>query len=297
MKDRAFVLNAFPRRLVWAACLAAAACVVLTAGPSAPQAAQQPTPAPRTARFNTIAQRFEKGEPSFNGEGWELLPDMEHNPFRVDDVEAGLNALKPAGAARPIRTPVVRIPHEATQDYRHIVKQFLDAGVMGIIVPGVETAEQALFLVRSMRYPPQRMTKWELRQPHGFRGWAPGGAVALWGWTQDDYATGADTWPLNPDGELVAIAMIETPTAVANIREILAVPGLGAILIGQGDLSIATGVGTPGANPNHPEVEAAVAEVAKACVEMKKLCGSYQGDIQTRLAQGFRLFTARRPQQ
>ena len=44
------------------------------------------------------------------------------------------------------------------------------------------------------------------------------------------------------------------------------------------------------------EVEAAVAEVGKVCVEMKKLCGSFQGDVKTRLAQGFRLFTARRPQ-
>ena len=82
---------------------------------------------------------------------------------------------------------------------------------------------------------------------------------------------------------------------VKNIREILAVPGLGAILIGQGDLSMSLGVGTPGANQLHPEVEAEVAKVAKACVEMKKLCGSYQGDVKTRLAQGFRLFTARRP--
>src|SRR3989304_1590365 len=68
-----------------------------------------------------------------------------------------------------------------------------------ICAPGVEGAGRPLFRVRSMRRPPQRMTKWELRQPHGFRGWAPGGAVALWGWTQDDYATGADTWALHPD--------------------------------------------------------------------------------------------------
>jgi hypothetical protein len=43
-------------------------------------------------------------------------------------------------------------------------------------------------------------------------------------------------------------------------------------------------------------VEAEVVKVAQACVEMKKLCGSFQGDVNTRLKQGFRLFTARRPQ-
>ena len=281
------------RRVMFATGVAAIAWCLLSVGSSAQQGAAQPEK--RTRRFNTIAERFEKGEPSFNGEGWQMLSDMEHNAFNLDNVEQGMAALKPAGAPRPLRTPVVRIQYEAHQDYRHLVKQLLDSGIMGIIIPGVETPEQALFLVRSMRYPPQRMTKPELRQPEGFRGWAPGGATAYWGWSQDDYATGADVWPLNPDGELMAIAMIETPTAVKNIRKILAVPGLSAILVGQGDLSIATGVGTPAANPNHPEVEAQVAEVAKACVEMKKLCGSFQGDIKTRLAQGMRLFTAQRP--
>lgn len=102
-------------------------------------------------------------------------------------------------------------------------------------------------------------------------------------------------WPLNPQGELIAIALIESPLAVRNIREILGVPGLGAILVGQGDLSMSLGVGNPGANAEHPEVEAEVVTVAQACVEMKKLCGSYQGDLKTRLKQGFRLFTSARP--
>ena len=294
MEGRSFA-PAYWTRVAVATGLAVAVCNVLTTGFSAQQpAAQQAAPAPRV-RFNTIAERFEKGEPSFNGEAWENLPDQEHSAFRLDDLEAALAALKPAGAPRPLRTPVVRIQYEADQDYKHVVKQLLDVGVMGIIVPGVETAEQALYLVRSMRYPPQRTTKPQFREPPGFRGYAPGLAVAYWGWTPNDYAAGADTWPLNPDGELMAIAMIETPMAVRNIRKILGVPGLGAILIGQGDLSMAIGVGNPGAVANHPEVEAQVAEVAKACVEMKKLCGSYQGDVNTRLAQGFRLFTSQRP--
>lgn len=246
-------------------------------------------------RLNGIFERFAKGEPSFNGEAWQLMPDLEHNPFLIDDLEKALQDLRPAGSEHPLRAPVVRIPYEADQDYKHFVKQLLDIGAMGIIVPGVENAEQALKLVRSMRYPPQRMTKPELRIPVGYRGWSPSGAIRLWGLTQDEYAAKADLWPLNPDGELIAIAMIESPTAIENIREILAVPGLGAILIGQGDLSMSLGVGTPGANQLHPEVEAQVEKVAKACVEMKKLCGSYQGDVQKRLAQGFRIFTAQRP--
>jgi len=280
-------------RLKAALCAAGfAAAALISASPNI--SAQQGGGAAKV-RMNGIFERFAKGEPSFNGEGWQLMPDLEHNPFMMDDLEQGLAALKPEGAKFPVRAPVVRIPYEADQDYKHVVKQLLDIGVMGIIVPGIENAEQALKLVRSMRYPPQRMTKPELRIPMGFRGWSPAGAVRYWGLTQDEYATKADLWPLNPDGELIAIAMIESPTAIENIREILATPGLGAILVGQGDLSMSIGVGTPGANQLHPEVEVLVDKVAKACVEMKKLCGSYQGDVAKRLSQGFRLFTATRP--
>ncbi|MGE0450548.1 MAG: HpcH/HpaI aldolase/citrate lyase family protein [Vicinamibacterales bacterium] len=277
------------KAVLWAAAFAGSAAVL------APMQMSAQSAGGAKVRMNGIFERFAKGEPSFNGEAWQLMPDLEHNPFMMDDLEQGLAALKPEGAKFPVRAPVVRIPYESDQDYKHFVKQLLDIGVMGIIVPGVENAEQALKLVRSMRYPPQRMTKPELRIPVGFRGWSPSGAVRYWGLTQDEYAAKADLWPLNPDGELIAIAMIESPTAIENIREILATPGLGAILVGQGDLSMSIGVGTPGANQLHPEVEALVDKVAKACVDMKKLCGSYQGDVNKRLSQGFRLFTATRP--
>ena len=115
------------------------------------------------------------------------------------------------------------------------------------------------------------------------------------GLTQDEYAAKADVWPLNPDGELLAIVMIEHVDAVKNIREILSVPGLGAILIGPGrphDVDGPRDTRPPTeAAQNRPEVQAAVAEIAKACVELKKLCGTFQGDIKTRVSQGIRLFT------
>ena len=247
-------------------------------------------------RMNGIIERFEKGEPSFNGEAWQLMPDLEHNPFRLGDLERAMAALRPAGSTRPALAPIVRIPYEADQDYKHFVKQLLDVGIMGIILPGVRTKEEATRLVQTMRYPPQKTSKY--RHPEGLRGWSPGGALQFWGGlTENEYAQKADTWPLNPEGELMAIAMIETPEAVKNIREILSVPGLGAVLMGQADLSMDLGLGTPGANRYAPEVEAAVAEVAKACVALKKLCGSYQSpDIKMRFGQGFRLFTVARGQ-
>jgi 4-hydroxy-2-oxoheptanedioate aldolase len=279
------------KRLAWAGGLAAVACNLLTTGTSAQQGG-----AAKKERLNQIIAQFEQGKPSFANEHWQLF-GLEHNPFALDDLEKGLADLRPAGSTRPRLTPVVRIEYEGDQDFKHAVKQYLDVGVMGIVVPQVKKAEEARKLVSAMRYPPQRVLTNVPREPIGVRGVAAGRAGAYWGLTPDEYATRADVWPLNPDGELLAIVMIEHIEAVRNIRQILSVPGLGAILIGQSDLVISMGLGTPGATEgaqNKPEVQAAVSEVAKACVELKKLCGTFQGDIRTRIGQGIMLFTQER---
>ena len=90
-----------------------------------------------------------------------------------------------------------------------MVKQILDAGAMGIVLPQVRTTAEVTRLVRAMRYPPQRGAAQP--EPRGRRGWGPPGARRLWGGhVERRYAAKADVWPLNPDGELLAIAMVET---------------------------------------------------------------------------------------
>ena len=90
---------------------------------------------------------------------------------------------------------------------------------------------------------------------------------------------------------MLALAMIESRTAIENIDEILAVPGLSGVLIGPADLSFSLGVGTPEPDTRAPEVEAATATVAKACVAQNALCGTFEmSDVDARLAQGFKLF-------
>ena len=96
-------------------------------------------------------------------------------------------------------------------------------------------------LVYSMRYPPQRGAKYP--QPVGDRGCCPGDAPRYWGLSLHEYFLRADVWPLNPDGELLALVMIESREAIKNINEILSVPGLGGVLIGPHDLSLSLGVG------------------------------------------------------
>ena len=119
-------------------------------------------------RLNKIIEQFENGEPSLVGEHWQLN-DLEHNPFQIDEFESFLNEIEAEGALRPGLTPVVRIPYEANQDYRHYVKQMLDAGAMGIVLPQVKTPADVTKLVQAMRYPPQRRS--EYPEPAGQRGW------------------------------------------------------------------------------------------------------------------------------
>ena len=231
-------------------------------------------------RLNKIIEQFENGEPSLVGEHWQLN-DLEHNPFQIDEFESFLNEIEAEGALRPGLTTVVRIPYEANQDYRHYVKQMLDAGAMGIVLPQVKTPADVTKLVQAMRYPPQRRS--EYPEPAGQRGWGPSAAIRVWNVDGQEYASKADLWPLNPNGELLAIAMVETREIIDNIDVILKVPGLGGLLIGPADLSMALGVGNPGPNSSAPEVVAAIAKVGAACKRHNALCGIYmRSDVEAR---------------
>ena len=91
-----------------------------------------------------------------------------------------------------------------------IVKQALDMGLMGVVFNTVNTKEEAIAAVRSMRYPPQRNDPATQKGPVGMRGFAPGGALWNWGISGGEYQRRADLWPLNPNGDLLANLMIET---------------------------------------------------------------------------------------
>lgn len=265
--------------------VALAACMLFIPHLSAQQTAGKPR------RINRIIEQFEQGQPAIADEHWVFFT-LTNSLFLLDDLEKLLASLKSEGA-RPRLTPVVRIPYWGNQDYQHMIKPLLTAGVMGIIVPEVHTKEAAFKLVQSMRYPPQRGAKYP--EPTGNRGCCPGDAPGYWGLSLHDYFVRSDLWPLNPEGELLAIVMIESREAIKNVNEILAVPGIGGALIGPHDLSLSLGVGLPESNPTAPEVEAATATVAKACAARKALCGTFMPDIDRRIAQGFKLIpTARK---
>jgi 4-hydroxy-2-oxoheptanedioate aldolase len=171
-------------------------------------------------------------------------------------------------------------------------------GAFGIIFPHIESKEQAINAIRSMRYPPQRGAKHP--EPFGKRGWAPQRAVRYWGISQAEYLQRADVWPLNPDGELFAMIMIETVEGAKHINEILDVPGIGAIFLGPSDLGVSLGVGPVTPMPP-PEDEALIQNILKACKAKNVICAypvvGGESELKQRMTEGFRvLMVAGMPQ-
>ena len=117
-----------------------------------------------------------------------------------------------------------------------LAKQVLDIGVYGVVWPHISTVEEAYNAVAACRYPrPKTAAAYE---PEGQRGDAPTHAARYWGIPPQEYYRKADVWPLNPEGEILVIIMCEDVKAIDNLSEILKqVPGIGVVLIGEGDLS------------------------------------------------------------
>ena len=131
---------------------------------------------------------------------------------------------------------MVRIPPNGGELNQFIAKQVLDIGVYGIVWPHVSTVEEARNAVQACRYPRPRAAAYY--EPAGQRGDAPRTAARYWGISQPDYYKRADTWPLNPEGEVLVVVMCEEVRAIKNLPKMLKeVPGIGVVLIGEGDLS------------------------------------------------------------
>src|SRR2546429_3029022 len=149
-----------------------------------------------------------------------LLLDQEHG---FGEPSALLHSLQ-AMAATPHCTSVVRVP---SNDANYL-KRVLDAGVEGVMVPNVETAEDARAVVAACRYPPA-----------GRRGSALGSARA------SDYGINAPKYRQAAADELLIVCQIESPKAVDNLQAIAAVDGVDGLFLGPHDLS------GPAGQPRH----------------------------------------------
>src|SRR5690348_17468452 len=161
----------------------------------------------------------------------------------------------------PAVTPLVRIPPNGNEKNQWLAKQALDLGAYGIVWPHISSVEEAYNAVAACRYP--RLKDKPLYEPQGIRGDGPTQAVRYWGVSQQEYYDRADVWPLNPKGEIFVILMMEDTRGIEALPQILQkVPGIGAILIGEGDLSQELGYPR---QYEHPEVLKWMARVVETC--------------------------------
>jgi len=198
------------------------------------------------------------------------------------------------GSPAPAITPLARIPANGIEKNQFLAKQALDLGCYGVVFPHISSVEEAYNAVAACRY--ARLKDKPLYEPQGIRGDGPMQACRYWGITQQEYYQRADVWPLAPHGELLVVIQIEDTMGIKNLRDILKnVPGIGAILIGEGDLSQELGYPR---QTEHPVVLEAMAEIVAICKEMNVVVGHPHVEVsnaQRVIDEGFRFLMCSAP--
>ncbi|HYW52905.1 MAG TPA: aldolase/citrate lyase family protein [Dongiaceae bacterium] len=147
--------------------------------------------------------------------GWDwLLIDMEHGPIPLAEAGAMVTAVRAQGGV-----PIVRVAwNESSQ-----IQRVLDLGAWGIMVPVVNTVDDARRVVRDARFPPL-----------GER--SRGGVRA-----NLTFETDPGTYSLRANDEILVLVQVETEQSVANVAEILAVDGIDGVFVGPNDLAFSGG--------------------------------------------------------
>lgn len=198
-----------------------------------------------------------------------LVFELEHNPWDINALRVSMQFLllreqiaKMGSVANPM-TPMVRIPANGSEMNQWLAKQALDLGAYGIVWPRISTSEEAYNAVAACRYP--RLRDKPHYEPAGLRGDAPMAAARYWGLSQQEYYKRADVWPLVPEGEILVALMIEDVKGVNNVEQILKdVPGIGLLLLGEGDLTQELGCPRDYENPELLRMMDHVLQVGKA---------------------------------
>lgn len=173
-----------------------------------------------------------------------LCVDMQHGLIDYTDLCNMLPAISTTSTI-----PLVRVPWNEP----YVIMKALDAGAYGVIVPMINTREDAERAVAACKYP-----------PNGERSYGPSRAQIYAG---SDYARHAND-------EIAVILMIETEQGLANVEQIAAVEGVDCLFIGPSDLALAVGL-EPGQGAGKPAFEQAVDRIASACRENRIAVGGY----------------------
>lgn len=175
-----------------------------------------------------------------------LLVDGEHSPNDLQTLLTQAQAI----AGYPGTHAIARVPVGHGVVGQMLIKQYLDLGYTTLLVPMVDTPEQAADIVRCTRYPGE-----------GLRGMA-GGRASRWG-RFPKYAREANA-------QICLLAQAESRESLAHLEAIAAVDGVDGVFIGPGDL--AASLGHPG-NAGHPEVQTAVDDAIRRVVKTGKAAG------------------------
>jgi 4-hydroxy-2-oxoheptanedioate aldolase len=167
-----------------------------------------------------------------------IMIDCEHGNMSIRETESLVRAAEAAGISSTVRVPV---------NQEDVILRHLDTGVQGVVVPGVETGEDAERAVHAAMY-----------HPYGARGLA-GTRAAQYG-----LAGSLRDYVVEANEQMLVICLIENIRALDHLSDILAVPGVGAITIGPADLS--QSMGRPG-DRTHPDVRRAIDEIIRRSVE------------------------------
>jgi len=219
-----------------------------------------------------------------------VIVDLEHTPNDPKALETYLLAMidkrriMEKGSLQPDVVPLVRLSANGRERVQYQIKQVLDLGVFGVVVPHVDCKEDALAAVRAIRFAhAEGDAQFE---PRGQRGVGFPWAARYWGIDEPQYGQRADLWPLDQSGELLLFCMIETLEGVKNCEEIARTPGVSGILIGASDLSFCL-EGFKGG----PKVQRVIDQILAICEDCKVICGivSTEDRVEDRLKQGFKL--------
>jgi 4-hydroxy-2-oxoheptanedioate aldolase len=265
-------------------------------------------------RLNRVVDLLSQGKPAFgawsnNGNlddlafitdaGYDyVFIDNEHTGLDFPSLRLSLQALlsrkrildTKSLQAHP--TPFVRVTPNSREQNQWVLKHTLDLGTYGIVMPTMDSVEAAEAAVKACRYPQRKGAK-DL-EPKGERGWHPHDvAVRYWGITVEEYTDKADLWPLDPDGEVILVGIIETVKGCKALPDILKqVKGIGVIMAGAGDLSVDMGLG--GAASGKPEVQEMVMQTLATCKKFGVPCATgarSPKEVEQRLEQGFMMLT------
>jgi 4-hydroxy-2-oxoheptanedioate aldolase len=218
-------------------------------------------------KTNPVKKKLRAGEPTYGtwlslgdlyatrvlarlGFDW-LTLDIEHSPIDWSQAAAIFACIADAGCV-----PLARVP-KGNHDY---IKRALDGGAWGIVVPMVDTVEQARIAVAAAKYPPT------------------GNRSLGGGWHAINFETSGAEYFQKANDEILVVLQTESPTGVANAREIYSLPGVDAIFVGPVDLR-AQMRAPDGSEASNEEFEAMLQRVVDAGKAVGTPTGMHTMDV------------------